>query len=207
MKQYFYIDSNKQQIGPLAEDALMVLVRCGAIYRQTLIWTEGLTDWMPFGIVFPECAAETLPPPPPPTVVDDLTAEPDFPMNEELMEKLRPLRKYRKIFIIGGIVAIIVAIFHPACIIFSIIRDSSSPSAAVAWNNRRDAAASTEYESLNAIEEECDEEQEQERERELLEQLIGTHCWYCNGTGVTHTANKQYEIICPRCQGAGRVRK
>ena len=156
MKQYFYIDSNKQQIGPLAEDALMVLVRCGAIYRQTLIWTEGLTDWMPFGIVFPECAAETLPPPSPPTVVDDLTAEPDFPMDEELLEKPRPLRKYRKIFIIGGIVAIIAAAF--------------------AWNDRRDAAASTEYESLNAIEEECDEEQEQ---KHPLEEFIEQKC-RCN---------------------------
>ena len=88
MKQYFYIDSNKQQIGPLAEDALMVLMRCGAIYRQTLIWTEGLTDWMPFGIVFPECAKEVSPTP---IAVESSTAALDFPVDEELLEQLKPL--------------------------------------------------------------------------------------------------------------------
>lgn len=132
MKQYFYIDSNKQQIGPLAEDALMVLMRCGAIYRQTLIWTEGLTDWMPFGEVFPESGEETSMPA---LGVEPSTTVPEAPAASLPQEQPKLWSKYRKLFIIGGAVALIASFSFTAYFV-SDSGDSSYPVSATAKKKR-----------------------------------------------------------------------
>ena len=104
MKQYFYMDFNNQQVGPISEDALIGLMQCGSISRQTLIWTEGLEGWLPFGDVFPERGEETSMP--------TLGVEPSITETEEpakvMLQVLPKLwSKYRKHFIIGGAVALI----------------------------------------------------------------------------------------------------
>lgn len=53
MKQYFYIDSNNQQVGPVGEDVLWSLVHGGKISPQTYIWAEGMPGWQPVCAVFP----------------------------------------------------------------------------------------------------------------------------------------------------------
>ena len=64
MKQYFYIDSNNQQVGPISEEALLVLVKNGIVSSLANVWTEGLADWLPFSELFPEEIATVLPPSP-----------------------------------------------------------------------------------------------------------------------------------------------
>ena len=106
MKQYFYIDSNNQQVGPINEDALMELVRCGDLSRQTPIWTEGLANWMPFGIVFQDGSEE-------PTSsslgAESPTAVPETPAEVLPQEQPKLWSKYRKLFIIGGAMTLITA--------------------------------------------------------------------------------------------------
>ena len=123
MKQYFYIDSNNQQVGPISEDALMGLMKCGAISRQTLIWTEGLEDWLPFGEVFPESGEETSMPA---LGVESSITETEVPA--EVMPRVLPKlwSKYRKHFIIGGAVALI-AVSSLSAYLVSEIVDSFYP--------------------------------------------------------------------------------
>lgn len=47
MKQYFYIDSNNQQIGPVSEEQLIEMRNRGVISDQTHVWADGFTSWMP----------------------------------------------------------------------------------------------------------------------------------------------------------------
>lgn len=98
MKQYFYIDSNNQQVGPINEDALMELVRCGDLSRQTPIWTESLEGWLPFGEVFPESGDETSMP-----SSASMPAS-EMPLKQRLLDRIN-----RRNLIIGGAVALIAA--------------------------------------------------------------------------------------------------
>lgn len=43
MKDFFYIDSQNQQHGPIAEDKLLE----AGVQRHTLVWCNGMSDWMP----------------------------------------------------------------------------------------------------------------------------------------------------------------
>lgn len=62
MKQYFYIDSNKQQIGPISEDILKSLVYSGKLSPQTYIWTDGFSEWQLLSQVFSTaCSSELTP--------------------------------------------------------------------------------------------------------------------------------------------------
>lgn len=98
MKQYFYIDSNNQQVGPISESALMGLMQCGAISRQTPIWTEGLEGWLPFGEVFPESGDETSMP------SSAFMPASEIPLKQRLLDRIN-----RRNLIIGGAVALIAA--------------------------------------------------------------------------------------------------
>ena len=106
MKQYFYIDSNNQQVGPISEDALMGLMKCGAISRQTLIWTEGLEGWLPFGEVFPESGDKTSMP-----SSASMPAS-EMPLKQRLLDRIN-----RRNLIIGGAVALIAAFSFSAYLV------------------------------------------------------------------------------------------
>lgn len=45
----WYYASNEQQHGPVDEGALDKLVADGVVTADTLVWKDGLTDWMPLG--------------------------------------------------------------------------------------------------------------------------------------------------------------
>lgn len=113
MKQYFYIDSNNQQAGPISEESLIGLIQCGAISSQTLIWTESLEGWLPFGEVFPNVVEEIPPANAPKPTAATIAREPR-----------RSRRKSRNPLIIGGALALVVALSFSA---YFASEDSDSP--------------------------------------------------------------------------------
>jgi hypothetical protein len=42
---FWYLDSNRTQLGPVGEDEFVRLIRQGAITRETLMWTAGMGEW------------------------------------------------------------------------------------------------------------------------------------------------------------------
>src|SRR5437868_1825862 len=44
--QWFY-ETNGKQVGPVDKDTLQILVDKGVVQHQTLVWREGLTEWVP----------------------------------------------------------------------------------------------------------------------------------------------------------------
>ncbi len=51
-----------QQIGPVGDEQLAELVRAGKINADTLVWHEGLPNWLPYQQVKPELKPSELPP-------------------------------------------------------------------------------------------------------------------------------------------------
>lgn len=57
---WFYAEGGKQQ-GPIDEAQLVALIQSGRITQETLVWREGMPNWLPLRL-----ARATLPPPPVP---------------------------------------------------------------------------------------------------------------------------------------------
>jgi uncharacterized protein DUF4339 len=53
---FWYLDRDHTQRGPVGEDEFVRLIRQGAITRETMMWTAGMTEWRPAGQV-PNVAA------------------------------------------------------------------------------------------------------------------------------------------------------
>jgi hypothetical protein len=58
---FWYLDPNRTQLGPVGEDEFVRLIRQGAITRETLMWTAGMGEWRMAGEV-PNVAALFGPP-------------------------------------------------------------------------------------------------------------------------------------------------
>lgn len=58
--QWYYADNN-EKAGPVSTDALQALARSGRISPQTLVWRDGLADW----ICYTEAGLSSVPPSPP----------------------------------------------------------------------------------------------------------------------------------------------
>lgn len=67
MKSYYYLNDQKQQVGPLTEEE----IRTAGLTPSNYVWCEGMSDWTPAGNV-PELQPYLLPnipgTPPPPIV-------------------------------------------------------------------------------------------------------------------------------------------
>ena len=67
MKPYFFLDKNNQQQGPVQPERLAE----NGVTPQTLVWTEGMTDWAPAATIaelhpfLQTPVSGTCPPPPP----------------------------------------------------------------------------------------------------------------------------------------------
>jgi hypothetical protein len=61
---FWYLDRNRTQLGPVGEDEFARLIGQGAITRETLIWTAGMGEWGMAGQV-PNVASLFGPPAPP----------------------------------------------------------------------------------------------------------------------------------------------
>jgi hypothetical protein len=60
---FWYLDRDRTQLGPVGEDEFVRLIRQGAITRETLIWTAGMSEWRMAGQV-PNISALFGPPAP-----------------------------------------------------------------------------------------------------------------------------------------------
>jgi uncharacterized RDD family membrane protein YckC len=56
--QWYYADSNGQQVGPISADELRAAVRTGAANAATLAWRDGLADWKPLAQLAAELQLE-----------------------------------------------------------------------------------------------------------------------------------------------------
>ena len=65
---WYYADAG-QQVGPISEAELEALAQSGKIQPSTLVWRDGLADWIPYGQIKPGAAPEPtgLPPAAAPT--------------------------------------------------------------------------------------------------------------------------------------------
>ena len=78
MKQYYYLDKN-QQVGPLPVEELK-----GRISAQTLVWAEGMADWIPAETVPDLKQVLVVSPPPPPGVTQNFSHDPfEFEAKQE----------------------------------------------------------------------------------------------------------------------------
>lgn len=73
-KAWYYVDAAGRQQGPLTEDALLELIGRQQITRQTLVWHDGLTDWMPFMEALTVEAKAAPSPPPRPAVTQPVAS-------------------------------------------------------------------------------------------------------------------------------------
>ncbi len=70
-KQWYFVEEGKRA-GPVAESALRSLVRSGRIQGATLVWTDGMGDWLPLAqssiasmlMGVPDVPVTSVPPPP-----------------------------------------------------------------------------------------------------------------------------------------------
>jgi hypothetical protein len=46
MKQWYYVQ-NSQQVGPIPEHQLIAMLNSGQLDHGTLVWTNGLQNWIP----------------------------------------------------------------------------------------------------------------------------------------------------------------
>jgi hypothetical protein len=65
--EWYYLDNQKQQIGPIDEADIKSLVANGTMKKTTMVWNESLENWLPacdssLRTLFP--ASKTPPPPP-----------------------------------------------------------------------------------------------------------------------------------------------
>ncbi len=44
----WYSLDGKKQLGPISEDVFKALVQADEITAETLVWEEGMTDWLPY---------------------------------------------------------------------------------------------------------------------------------------------------------------
>ena len=84
---YYYADSSNQAVGPVSEGALHDLFRTGRITLDSLVTTEGETDWKEYRTLQSSPSASPPPLPPPTTAPKSLSATPsaqpqrrDFPI-------------------------------------------------------------------------------------------------------------------------------
>jgi len=59
MEEWFYTDAARTQQGPVARDTLLSLNRNGDINADSLVWKEGMPDWLPFAQVAGPMFGET----------------------------------------------------------------------------------------------------------------------------------------------------
>lgn len=58
---WYYVE-NGQQKGPVTQDQLDELARQGVIKADTLVWTDGMANWLPYSQARPGTGAAPMPP-------------------------------------------------------------------------------------------------------------------------------------------------
>lgn len=65
--EYYYITWVSKKNGPVSIIQLRELIKNGTIHKDTLVWAEGMTTWLPLTQIIPPAEIEALHPPCPPT--------------------------------------------------------------------------------------------------------------------------------------------
>src|SRR5215470_14174312 len=63
----WYYVNGAQQAGPVDDAQMEGLVRAGQVRPETLVWYEGMPNWLPYGQVRPAPPVGAAPPPPAPS--------------------------------------------------------------------------------------------------------------------------------------------
>lgn len=66
MTNWYYHDPDRGRVGPIDTDALREQFRFGRVQRDTLVWREGLREWVPLQRLEAELGLEQAPAEPPP---------------------------------------------------------------------------------------------------------------------------------------------
>ena len=45
--EWYYLDNEDKQIGPLADADLQEAIVKGTVKRETMVWNEGMAAWLP----------------------------------------------------------------------------------------------------------------------------------------------------------------
>lgn len=61
MSQWFYAEGNQDRRGPIPDEDLVELFRSGRIALDTLVWREGMGDWLPLSALASELGLTELP--------------------------------------------------------------------------------------------------------------------------------------------------
>jgi hypothetical protein len=72
--EWYYLDNQEQQVGPLTEDALQNVISNGTIKKETMVWNESMESWLPAASSSLKSHFKT--PPPPPTSTTPRNASP-----------------------------------------------------------------------------------------------------------------------------------
>ena len=48
---WYYADDDHQQIGPINDEQLFAAYESGVITEATLVWRDGMDEWLPLGTV------------------------------------------------------------------------------------------------------------------------------------------------------------
>src|SRR5688500_8829255 len=59
MTQWYYVDSNQQQQGPVDQDQLLQQYRLGNLALDTLVWRDGMGQWQPLRDIAAELGLPT----------------------------------------------------------------------------------------------------------------------------------------------------
>jgi uncharacterized RDD family membrane protein YckC/Tfp pilus assembly protein PilE len=62
---WFYLDLNREKHGPVNSDFILAELKGGKISNTTMVWRDGLPDWVPVSQVLNELGISGPPPPPP----------------------------------------------------------------------------------------------------------------------------------------------
>ncbi len=95
MMEYFILINGKQ-VGPIALEKMLE----HGLTKETLVWTQGMDDWKPAGLV-PEVAElfKQMPPPPPQNIVTEQPMEDDEDVVEEFDVEEPSFKRYLKYII------------------------------------------------------------------------------------------------------------
>lgn len=63
---WYYLGSNREKLGPVPAGDIVAAISSGVITASTLVWREGLVDWVPASQVMSELRVASPPPFPPP---------------------------------------------------------------------------------------------------------------------------------------------
>ncbi|MCP3041865.1 pilin [Xanthomonas euvesicatoria] len=128
MRSWYYADGHRHRHGPVADDVLLGLYRDRVIALDTLVWREGLDNWLPLSAcadtlgppVSTDVRAGAVPPPLPPAAAhippaQSSVAPPVQPRrNGPGWPLVAVLGALSGVFVMVGVIGILAAIAFPA---------------------------------------------------------------------------------------------